>query len=125
MFVSGYIRNIEEALGFCRRYGISCFIEDGKLVVDEVPVDYYYDSYRAMLEAAQKLGTGLVDHPNCFLSKKGVLIATFSPYGCELTEKDREKMRRKGYDLRESGFDLYGAGTKTYVMAKLVSPLDE
>ena len=50
---------------------------------------------------------------------------TFSNYDGELTEEDQKKLRRKGYDIRESGFDLYGSGTTTYVMAELVSPLDE
>ncbi len=124
MFIPGYIRNIEEALGFCRHYGISCSVEDGKFVTDEIP-ESYFTQYKTMLEAAEKLDNFSTDHPNCFLSEKGNLLVTFSNYDGELTEEDREKMRRKGYDMRESGFDLYGAGTKTYVMAKLVSPLDE
>ena len=52
------------------------------------------------------------------------MIVTFSPYDGELKEKEQIKLRRKGYDIRLSDYDLYGYGTKTYVMAELVSPLD-
>ena len=73
---------------------------------------------------ARKIDGFVVDHPNCYLNNLGQLIVTFSPYDGELRHEDQVKLRRKGYDLRLCDYDLYGYGTKTYVMAELVSPLD-
>lgn len=124
MFVSGYVKNVEEGVSFCERYGISCSVVDGELMVLKPPFSYY-EQYKAMEKAARNLEGFGTDHPNSYISDSGNLIVTFSDYNAVLTEEGRKKMRRKGYDLRESGFDLYGSGTTTYVMAELVSPLDE
>ena len=124
MFISDYIHNIEEGVRFCHRYGITCSVEDGKLKVKN-PSMSFRKRFSEMTEAAGKNDHFSTDHPNCFLSDCGDLIVTFSNYDGELTDSDRKKLRRKGFDIRESGYDLYGFGTTTYVMAALVSPLDE
>ena len=124
VFIPEYIHNIDEAIRFCERYGISYSVIDNQLSITEPPL-LYITQFKTMEAAAQKLESFVVDHPNCFLNNQGQLIVTFSPYDGELTEKEQAKLRRKGYYLRECGFDLYGFGTKTYVMAELVSPLDE
>ena len=124
MFVSGYVRNIEEGVRFCERYGISCSVVDGNLLAMNPSTDYY-EKLAVMEKEVRKLGHLYPDHTNCYLSDSGNLIVTFSNYDGEVTEEDQKKLRRKGYDIRESGFDLYGSGTTTYVMAELVSPLDE
>ena len=124
MFISDYIHNIEEGVRFCRRYGITCSIADGKLAVT-APPESFHKQFSVMTEIAGKIDHFSADHPNCFLSDRGYLIVTFSNYDGELTDSDRKKLRRKGFDIRESGYDLYGFGTTTYVMAALVSPLDE
>ena len=128
MLVSSYIHNVTEGERFCNRYRISYSVITGEngedeLIVQNQPSIDYREQYTAMKEAVRKIGFG-TDHPNCFLTDSDVLIVTFSNYDSELTEDDRKKLRRKGYDLRECEFDLYGFGTKTYVMAELVSPLD-
>lgn len=124
MYISAYVKNIEEGVRFCARYGITCSVVDGELVVKNPSVEYY-KQFAAMEEALRKKSHLYPDHPNSYISDKGVFILTISPYDGELTEEDQKKLRRKGYDIRESGFDLYGSGTTTYVMAELVSPLDE
>ena len=123
MHIPEYIHNIEEAIRFCERYGISCSVVDNQLSITEPPLSYI-NQFKAMESAAQKLESFVVDHPNCFLNNQGRLIATFSPYDGELREEEQKKLKRKGYDLRLCDYDLYGHGTKTYVMAELVSPLD-
>lgn len=128
MYIANYVHNINEGARFCERYGISCrVIQDAngeeKLDVIDPPLAYN-ETFKAMENAAGKLENFCTDHPNCFLNDDGILIVTFSIYDGELTEADRKKLRRMGYDLRESGFDLYGFGTKTFVMAELISPLE-
>ena len=124
MHIPEYINNISEGVKFCDRYGISYTISfDNKLNVTNPPDITYHDKFRAMEDAARKTEIS-TDHPNCFLTDSGVFIVTFSLYDGELTEKDQVKLKRKGYDIRLCDYDLYGYGTKTYVMAELVSPLD-
>ena len=126
MFISEHINNIEKGVKFCDRYNISYIISvDNRLNLINPPDLSYREKFRSMEVIARKIDGFVVDHPNCYLNNLGQLIVTFSPYDGELTEKEQIKLRRKGYDLRECGFDLYGHGTKTYVMAELVSPLDE
>ena len=136
MFIPEYIHNIDEGVLFCERYGISCSVVDNQLNITNPPDLSYRSQFTTMTEVAWKCGFE-TDHPNCFLTDNGYLLVTFSNYpsnhmkvqneGCEaeFTEADAKKLRRKGYDIRQCGFDLYGFGTKTYVMAELVSPLDE
>lgn len=124
MHIPEYINNISEGVKFCDRYGISCTISsDNKLNVTNPPDITYHEKFRAMEDAARKTGI-TTDHPNCFLTDSGVFVVTFSPYDGELSEEEQRKIRRKGYDIRLCDYDLYGYGTKTYVMAELVSPLD-
>ena len=122
MFIPALIHNLSEAIGFCERYGIPYSIQEGKLDIPEPP-ESFFDKYSEMEKAAYNAGF-ITDHTNCFLTEAGYLLLTFSPYDGKLTEAAQKKIRSKGYDLRESGFDLYGYGTTTYVMAELVSPLD-
>ena len=124
MFTQAYINNHEEAIRFCDRYNIPCTMQDGILSVTEPPLSCHA-KFAEMQEVAMSLEGFQTDHPNCYLSNNGHLIVTFSNYDAKLTEASVKKARRKGYDIRESGFDLYGHGTTTYVMAELVSPLDE
>ena len=140
MFISNYIHNIAEGISFCSRYGISCSViyhSDGteELVLTNLPNLSYHNQFTTMIDIARKVGFE-PDHPNCFLTDSGHLLVTFSNYpnnhmkvqneGCEaeFAEGDTKKLKRKGYDLRACDYDLYGYGTKTYVMAELVSPLD-
>ncbi len=128
MLVSSYIHNVTEGERFCNRYGIAYSITTGEngedeLIVQNHPSIDYREQYATMKDAVRKIGFG-TDHPNCFLTDSGVLIVTFSNYDGELIEDDRKKLRRKGYDIQECEYDLYGFGTKTYLMAELVSPLD-
>lgn len=120
-----YINNIPEGVKFCDRYNISYIVSsDNKLNVTNPPDITYHDKFHQLEAIARKIDGFVVDHPNCFLNSLGQMIVTFSPYDGELTEKEQIKLRRKGYDIRLCDYDLYGYGTKTYVMAELVSPLD-
>lgn len=124
MHIPEYINNIEEGVKFCDRYKIPYTVSSAnKLNVTNPPDLTYHEKFRAMEDAARKTGIN-TDHPNCFLTDAGVFIVTFSPYDGELREKELIKLRRKDYDIRLCDYDLYGYGTKTYVMAELVSPLD-
>ena len=125
MFIPEYIHNIEEGVKFCDRYNISYTISsDSQLLVANPPDLSYNPKFKTMESIARKIEGFVIDHPNAYLNDQGHLIVTFSPYDGELRESEQKKMRRKGYDIRECEFDLYGYGTKTYVMAELVSPLD-
>lgn len=129
MFIPEYIHNINEGLSFCDRYGITCSVNttsDGKeeLVLLNPPDLSYNPKFKTVESIARKIDGFVIDHPNAFLNDQGHLIVTFSPYDGELRESEQKKLRRKGYDIQLCEFDLYGYGTKTYVMAELVSPLD-
>ena len=125
MFIPEYNNNTEEGVKFCDRYKISYTVSpDNKLILLNPPDLSYHEKFRSMETLAKKIDGFVADHPNCYLNNLDQLIVTFSPYEGELRPEDQVKLRRKGYDLRLCDYDLYGFGTKTYVMAELVSPLD-
>lgn len=98
MYISEYIKNIEEGMHFCERYRITCSVSsDAHLVVTEPPLSYL-EKYHAMEIAAQKLEGFVVDHPNCFLSDAGNFIVTFSSFDGELTEDGRKKQLLANYN---------------------------
>ena len=128
MHIPEYINNTDEGVKFCDRYGIPYSVNTTatgtvELNLINLPDISYHAKFRAMEDTVRKIGFG-TDHPNCFLTDAGVFIVTFGNYDGELTDEVRKKMKRKGYDMRPCEYDLYGYGTKTYVMAELVSPLD-
>lgn len=88
MFIAEYIHNIEEAVRFCERYGISYALTDGEFSVNK-PSSDFLAKFTAMEDAARQLEGFVTDHPNCFLSDAGDFIVTFSNYDGELTEKNR------------------------------------
>ncbi len=125
MHIPEYINNTEEGVRFCDRYKIPYTVSpDNQLVITNPPDIAYREKFHQLETIARKIDGFVVDHPNCFLNNLGQLIVTFSPYDGELTEKEQIKLRRKGYDFRLCDYDLYGFGTKTYVMAELISPLE-